>query len=319
MGITGVESQGSRIYELTVTRDDIIRAAMRKIGLLKKDQEPSKAEYDNASLALNGMIRAWQNEGIALWKNKDATLYLNTATVVYSLGDTGDHFTIGAVETETAAAASTGDTSITVDSISDIADNDHIGIELDDGSLQWTNVNGTPSGTTVTFDDELTDDVSVDAHVYVYTTKAQRPIEIIEARLRNDDDTDVPIDFLSREEYMRMSDKSSDGTPTGIYYDPQIPLGKLYVYNAVTDVSHRLKMTVKYPLQIFDAGDDDADFPAEWTNALIYNLAVELAPEKPEELDGRKMEIVFTKAADYKANAFISDRDAQYIVFGPRM
>lgn len=317
MGVTDTESQGSKIYDLIVTRNEIIRAAMRKIGLLKKDQEPSKAEYDNASLALNGMIRAWQTEGIALWKNKTATLYLNTDTVAYDLSPTGDHFTLGSVETEVATAASSGDTTIEVDSITDIDDGDHIGIELDDNSLQWTTVDGTPSGTTVTIDDALTDDVNVDAHVYVYTNKAQRPIEIVEARLRNDDDTDVPIEMLSREEYMRMTNKGSDANPTGIYYDPQLTAGKLYVYNAITDVANRLILTVKYPLQIFDAGDDDPDFPADWTNALIYNLAVELAPEKPEELDSQKMQIVFSKAEDYKANAFLSDRDAQYIVFGP--
>lgn len=319
MGVTDTESQGSKIYDFVLTRNDIIRAAMRKIGLLKKDEEPSKAEYDNATLALNGMIRAWQNEGIALWKNKNATLYLNTNTDSYTLGVSGDHFTLGSVETEVATAASSGATSIVVDSATNIADDDNIGIELDDGSLHWTTVNGTPSGTTVTFDTALTDDVSVDAHVYVYTNKAQKPIEIIEARLRDDDETDVPIEILSRIDYMRMTDKTTDGTPTSIYYDKQIPTGELYVYNVPDDVSYRIKMTVKYPFQIFDAGDDDVDFPPEWTNALVYNLALELAPEKPEKIDPMKMQLVVAKANEYKSNAFNSDNDTESIIFHPNM
>jgi len=53
------------------------------------------------------------------------------------------------------AAASKGDTSITVASATGIEDNYSIGIVLDNESIHWTLVNGDPVGTTVTLEDAI--------------------------------------------------------------------------------------------------------------------------------------------------------------------
>ena len=51
-------------------------------------------------------------------------------------------------------------------------------------------------------DSLLSGAASVDNHVYSYTSKIQRPLEIIEVRRISVDDTDVPLEILSRDEYM---------------------------------------------------------------------------------------------------------------------
>ena len=67
-------------------------------------------------------------------------------------------------------AGSVGDSTITVVSISGMSDTQQITIELNNGNVQITTINGTPSGTTVTLTDKLTDSVAVGNYVVVSTT-----------------------------------------------------------------------------------------------------------------------------------------------------
>ena len=60
-----------------------------------------------------------------------------------------------------------------------MSDADNIGIELDDGTIQWTTINGAPAGSTVTLTDALTDDVASGNAVYVYTAKTNRPMKLL--------------------------------------------------------------------------------------------------------------------------------------------
>ena len=77
--------------------------------------------------------------------------------------DTQTMFGTTAVKT----GASKDDLTIDVDSISGIADDDGIGITLDDGTVQWTTVNGTPSGNTVTLAEDLDGDAAAGNVVYI--------------------------------------------------------------------------------------------------------------------------------------------------------
>jgi hypothetical protein len=58
--------------------------------------------------------------------------------------------------TTLSSGASATDTTIDVTSATGVTSGDIIGILLDDGSTQWTTVNGAPSGTTITITDALT-------------------------------------------------------------------------------------------------------------------------------------------------------------------
>ena len=79
------------------------------------------------------------------------------------------YITVSAITT-IATAGSAGDSTITVTSISDMSDIQQISIQLDNGNLQVTTINGTPSGTTVTLTDKLTGSVAVGNYVAVSTT-----------------------------------------------------------------------------------------------------------------------------------------------------
>lgn len=75
---------------------------------------------------------------------------------------------------------------------------------------------------------------------------------------------------------------NSDGTPVVYNYTPKINVGVLSVW-PTPDVSVPAGTTItliyQSPFEIFVAGTDTPDFPQEWNNAIIYQLATMLAPE----------------------------------------
>ena len=155
---------------------------------------------------------------------------------------------------------------------------DNIGIELDSGSMQWTYI-GAALSTTITPIDALSGAAAVDNHVYVYTSKIQRPLDIIEARLVDSDDNETPLAVVGRNDYMGLSDKDTESTINQIYYDKQLTNGVLYTWPETDSVKDRIKMTIKRPVQDLDANTDDFDFPIEWLEPIIYNLAKRIGPK----------------------------------------
>lgn len=271
----------SNSYDFSTVCSEIIEGAMRVLNLLATGESASTAELLDGREALNMLIKAWQAQDIGLWMNQEAVLFLEYGEDSYTLGPSGDHATVTHVKTEIATAASAGDSTLVLDSVTGMSASDAIGIELDDGTLQWTTINGAPDtvAVSVDLDDVLTDSVSVDSHVYTYTTLIQRPLDIFNVRIKDADDYETPVSVISRQEYMSLSNKSSSGTINQVYYDPQLTNGVLYTWPVCNDVKYRLLFTMKRPVMDFDADANDADFPQEWLRALKWNLAVELAPE----------------------------------------
>lgn len=110
------------------------------------------------------------------------------------------------------------------------------------------------------------------------TGLSERPLRIIEAFYR-DGTNDTPLEQNSREEYWDLGDKSSEGRPNQIYYDPQLTLGVLYVYNPAdaSTAGDTIHLVYQRPFEDIDALTNEFDFPQEWYVVLEYNLAVDLA------------------------------------------
>lgn len=69
-----------------LTRDNIISAAMRKIGALAKGQTPDAEDLSNGQSALNAMLMTFQTAGMPLWKLTKYTLTLNSGQSSYNIG-----------------------------------------------------------------------------------------------------------------------------------------------------------------------------------------------------------------------------------------
>lgn len=283
-------TSGSYDYNLTGT--NIILESLELIGKAGVGYPVSSEDEATCLRTLNLFIKWLSSKGVGLWKNVEASLFQSYGGYSYSIGPSGDHCSPNAYKTEIATAADSGDSEIVVDSDDNISDGDYIGIELDDGTLQWTTVDGTPSSDTVGLDDVLTDDVAVDNHVYNYTSLIQRPTEIIEVRRINSDGTETPlVDPLPRIDYMALPDKSSTGSPIQVYYDPLLTNGKMWVYHACSDVKEYLKFTARIMIEDIDSGSQTADFPQEWLLPISRALAVLIAPKFGKVLDANFTQI----------------------------
>lgn len=120
----------------------------------------------------------------------------------------------------------------------------------------------------------------------------QRPLSIQHAYIRytpNTPDVDTPLRIISREEYHDLSSKLVQGTPNSVFYDPQYDVpgsnsgatakGKLFLYpvpDATTAANYTLGFIYTRPIQDFSGLTDVLDFPQEWHNALMWNLALAL-------------------------------------------
>jgi len=110
-----------------------------------------------------------------------------------------------------------------------------------------------------------------------------RPEDILEVYRRLTADTfDVPLRRKARADFFRLPDKASEGTPTHYYFDPQLDLAKLYIWNtASTDFAANYTLEVLYqrPFDDMDATADTLAFPQSWELAVVLALTHNLAME----------------------------------------
>lgn len=309
----------SSSYDFSLNRDEIIRRALVAIGRAKPNTNPPTDWVTDAAEVLNVMMKAWQSQSIGLWLLKNLTVFLQYNTESFDIGPSGDHATLSYAETTLDDDEEEDDTSIVVASATGIADTYAIGVEVDDGTIHWTTVNGTPSGTTVTLTTGLDDDAADGNAVFCYETLPQRPLELYDARIRNSSGEETPVSIVSREEYFAMSDKDALGTPNIVYYDPQLTNGKLYLWPTNSDASQVLRLTAKYPLEDFDAAANDADFPVEWTEPLIYNLALRLFVGHADDVATDRIPLIRKLAEDSLKQVQSFDAEHTSIYFKPNL
>lgn len=267
----------------TVTRDDIITEALEQIGVLAEGESPSANQLTSSARTLNMLVKSLQNVCKNLHVRQTLYLFQDGSTKTYTVdGSTARCVDLFDATTVTTAASS-GASTIVVSSIGNIVANANIGIELDDGTRQWTTVSGSPAGTTVTLAATLTDDVAAGNTVFAYTTLANKPLKIEHAYVQNLSTPTAPIDtsieIANRSDYLEMSNKGTTGQATLIYPDYQLSSVKLSIWPVAASVDDVITMSVWRTIEDFDAASNDADFPQHWYLALAYRLAVLLAPK----------------------------------------
>lgn len=302
-------------YDYSRTRDQIIFGAMRLCGMKDAGQTPAAEDLADAAETLEMMVKAWQGQGLHLWKQKEATLFVQPGTRSYTLGPSGDNATQSYTETTLAADAVATDATISVTSATGISDTYYIGIVLDSGTIQWTTVSGAPSGTDVTIADALTGDASSGNAVYVYASKIQRPLRVLSIRRENSSGTEIELELVSRDEYFELPNKTTRGVPTQAYYDPQLDIGRLYFWVIPESVDYKFNITYLEPIQDFDEAANEPDFPAEWLEALKYGLAVRLAPEYGLDIPSRQW--LKAEAEQYYNAVAMWDNEPESYFFEP--
>ncbi len=281
---------------LSTNQDALIRRSMRLLGLIKTGGTRQPEEMNDAAEALNVMLKEWDAQGVGLWLIKSVTLYPQKSTASFDLGPSGDNATLSGVNTETSTTASSGASTIDVDSVTGMTAADNIGVELESGSFQFTTIVSI-STLEITLTDVLTDDVADGATVVAYTTKIDRPLRIANPRWKQSNTYERPLDLWSRSQYMEMPNKETDADgPNSLYYDPQLTNGKLFIWPRCGNVDGQILFDAQMPTEIMIARSDEPLVADEWYNAVAYNLAATLAPEYPYEVSERKWIMIEQKA-----------------------
>lgn len=300
-------------------RDQIIRAAGRKIGAWAAGEIPDAQTTQDFADALNAMVKRWNTIGIHIWTESEASLFVQPNQVSYTLGaGSTDNVTDSYSSTTTTAAASLGASTLTVTSSASMVAAQYVGVVLDDGTIQWTTINTLPDSTHVTIVTPLTDSVASGNDVYFYTTKIVRPLRVPFARRYNIRSAiDTPMMTLSRKDYRDMPNKTSTGTMTNFFYDPRggaNTTGQLFIWPAPPDVTSIMKFTYYRPIQDFNVAGDTPDLPQEWIDTLIFNLARLMAPEYG--VPAEQYALIKELAAETLDQVTGWDREPESISFG---
>jgi len=294
---------GSKNY--SITRADIISGALRKIGVYEEGEAIDGDATTTANIALNLMVKELVNEGLDLFLRTESTLFLQPDTLSYDLST--DNITDSYVETTLSAAEASGQTVISVTDSTGMTAADFVGIKMDDNTIHWSTIATVDSGVQITINDATDDDAASGNKVYAYTTKSDRPQKIIYAFRRDTSDFDTEVRLIGEKEYRRQSNKTSDGPPVEVWYNPQgnQATGKLHVWPVDGGKTwDKLILICQHLPDDFDAGGDNPDFPIEFGNVLVWGLAAELSSEYgiPENEQGRIWQIFQHKldnALDY--------------------
>lgn len=275
----------SGTYSFNYTRDQIIRAALRKLGAIQAGETPGAQLTTDCADQLNAMVKHWMTSGIHIWTETEAILYTQVGQAAYPLGASvpTSVYTINTTTVTTAELAA-GATVIPVAS-SYLAENGGtVGITLDSGEVQYTTISSFTS-TTITIPNPGLEDSAQSAQlVYMVTDGIVRPLRIPAARRWDSlSQIETPLTVLSRLDYQAQPNKNSLGTVSMWFYDPKGGAnvnGMLYLWPAPSDTTNNnVKFTWYRPIQDFNTASNTPDLPQEWINCLTWNLALNMAPE----------------------------------------
>ena len=301
---------GSKDY--SITRANIVNAALRKIGAYDQGETASGDEAASAGTALNLMVKEWVARGIDIWLRDEITLFLQPNTKSYSLGTA--NATASYNETTLTSAITTSTTVIPVASSSGMAASDNIGIKIDDDTIHWDTIVSVDSSTQVTITTGVDGAAASGKKVYAYTTNAGRPQKIVYAYRRDKNDIDNEVRIIGEAEYMQQSNKSAIGAPVEIWYQPTLTTGTLYVWPTDGGADwDRIIMSCQFLPDDFDTVSNNPEFPIEWGNVLVWGLAAELASEYgiSERQQGRLWQI-----AEFKLNELMAyDTENASVIF----
>ena len=287
-------SSGS--YDYSLTAATVIQDAMENLGAVAPGATVPSAVSTACLRRLNFIAKQFSGnadmaQGLKVHTRQRVTLMLAKGQQSYLVGpaSTDARASTAMGRTTLSAAEAAGQTVLSITSNTDtttypgttitMTASDIIGIQLDDGTIDWTTISGTP-GATATISVALTSAAASGNYVWWFTSRAQRFPVIEAAVLRNAQRQDTPLRvYRDVTEYeLGVTDKYADGDPTAILVEPLRITTRVTCDAQPTDVTKQIVMTVLYPQEDYDATTDDIAFPQEWFAPFSWELAFRSAP-----------------------------------------
>jgi len=165
------------------------------------------------------------------------------------------------------------------------------------------------------------------ARVIAYTNDLPRPLKLPAARRMVyagnygvPSHIETPLAVYSRIDYAGQTSKGSHGAVSGYFFDPQLGFAEFHTWPTPADAHQAVQFTCQLPLSTFADLTSTDNFPAEWSNALRYCLAVEMWPEHSERRAAVKgdynIQLVKALADEKLQMAMAWDREPESVYFG---
>lgn len=272
-------TSGSTNFNLTA--EEIVTEICEQLCIIPIGGTVPGELYTSIIRTLNLMLKDWQMDGIFLNLEQQAYIFLNPDQQSYQLGGSGaDKAVTDYNYTYISSDEASGQTTLSVTSSSDMAVNDVIGIQLDDGTLHWSTITNVPTSTTVTINNALTDDASANNIVYTYdpANVIGRPIEVSDVQLHIfSSGNDLKVYPIAKRKYNNIPNKSATGQPFQYFIDKQNSYTKLHIYPTSSSVDRILQVTIKRVIEDLDSSVDSVDMPQEWLKTIVSCGCIEVA------------------------------------------
>lgn len=285
-------------FNFDPTGTNIIEAALRKLGALAEGQSSTTAQQTTALQALTLMMKSWSAMGVPVHHLQIAYLYPDDGTEIFSLSSAANmaHCSTELGITKLTAAAAAAATALTVSTTPAIdvqgtsANSDFLGIELDDGTIDWTTISSGGGTTSLVATTGLTSAAASGNRVYFYTSRIERPEAVLNVwRIRALDQTRVPLEVDSEQDIRSMGNLTTEGEPIKYNSRKELTTNRLTIWPRFQDGKTYLELRIQKPFDDADAVTDTMAFPVTVGEALVYALAVRLAPEYKLPLEERMM------------------------------
>ena len=312
----------------SVTRNEVIAASLRLLGVLEEGATPTAQAIENSSLVLNMMLKDWMTDGIKLWTVTELTIPLKANQTTYTIGpssvyDLNTNKPLRLIQsflrnvsnvTDQVAKVSllSGGSGYTVQPTNPV--------DCTGGTGTGAQFNLTYSGTTVTsalLSNNGGSDYSVGDVLTMTGGTFTTPATVVVESLLNTF-IDLPMSILSQQEYNILGSKFNTGTVNSVYYWPYATYGELKVFltpNSSTSTTYELHITVQRPIEDITTANQTFDFPSEWFQCLRWGLASEIAADYGLPLD--KLGGVIARAEQYKQRLMAWDTEYASTFFQP--
>lgn len=260
----------SSSFDFTLTGDQIIEAALRKVNAIGQGDSALAIQITNHRMALNLICKELVNESVGLFTTEKYPIIIASAEVTMTIATPcvitwtahgraiGDSFTLS-----TTGALPAGLTAGTVYYIITTgfgANSFQCSATLGGSAV---NTSGTQSGTHT-------------ATSYASFVLPTKYIDILSAYIHYSG-VDTPVGILTKGQYHSIENKAQTGVPEYIMLDfTGTPM--VYVY-PIPNVSCTINLVVFRLMDDFDATADNPGLPVKWFRFLVAALSSEIAPD----------------------------------------
>jgi len=224
------------------TRNELIAAALRKIGILAEGESASTNQTTEGTFEIQALVTSLQSEGIGVQYKVWTLPTTNTATSTKTNGGK----TYRCIRSHTSAAAS------------------EPGVGAD-WQQYWVEATGTGTAW---------------ALAQAYTTMGDFALTGIVLPLNayyRLDGAEYELEILSDNQYGALANKGAVGAPQAFYFNPGA--GKAYLYPQPDSANYDIRLNVISAATALDT-DVATDFPIRANQLLVYCLAYELGMNK---------------------------------------